>query len=73
MPLSAITSALGENLFVSALSRVPIEVERNVELIRSRNWIDIPVRFASGKRGIIAFEKGLSGDQRIAEGFRAWQ
>jgi hypothetical protein len=72
-PLSAITSALGENLFVSALSRVPIEVERNVELIRSRNWIDIPVRFASGKRGIIAFEKGLSGDQRIAEGFRAWQ
>lgn len=72
-PLSAITSSLGENLFVSALSRVPIEVERNVELIRTRNWIDIPVRFASGKRGIIAFEKGLSGDQRIAEGFRAWQ
>ncbi len=72
-PLSAITSALGDNLFVSALSRVPIEVERNVDLIRSRNWIDIPVRFASGKRGIIAFEKGLSGDQRIAEGFRAWQ
>ena len=72
-PLSAITSILGENLFVSALSRVPIEVERNVDLIRTRNWIDIPVRFASGKRGIIAFEKGLSGDQRIAEGFRSWQ
>ena len=72
-PLSAITSILGENLFVSALSRVPIEVERNVELMRTRNWVDIPVRFASGKRGIIAFEKGLSGDQRIAEGFRSWQ
>ncbi len=72
-PLSAITSALGENLFVSALSRVPVEVERNVDLIRTRNWIDIPLRFASGKRGIIAFEKGLSGDQRIAEGFRSWQ
>ncbi len=72
-PLSAITSILGENLFVSALSRVPVEVERNVDLIRTRNWIDIPVRFASGKRGIIAFEKGLSGDQRIVEGFRSWQ
>ncbi len=72
-PLSAITSILAENLFVSALSRVPVEVERNVDLIRNRNWIDIPVRFASGKRGIIAFEKGLSGDQRIAEGFRSWQ
>jgi hypothetical protein len=72
-PLSAITTSLGENLFVSALSRVGIEVERNVELIRTRNWIDIPVRFASGKRGIVAFEKGLSGDQRIAEGFAAWR
>lgn len=72
-PLSAITTGLGENLFVSALSRVPIEVERNLDLIRTRNWIDIPVRFASGRRGIIAFEKGLSGDQRIAEGFAAWR
>jgi hypothetical protein len=72
-PLSAITTTLGENLFVSALSRVPIEVERNTDLIRTRNWVDIPVRFASGKRGIVAFEKGLSGDQRLAEGFAAWR
>ena len=72
-PLSAITSPLGENLFVSALSRVPVEVERNLDLIRTRNWIDIPVRFASGRRGIIAFEKGVSGDQRIAEALRTWQ
>jgi hypothetical protein len=72
-PLSAITNALGENLFVSALSRVPVEVERNLELIRTRNWIDIPVRFASGRRGIIAFEKGPSGDLRIAEGFDSWR
>jgi hypothetical protein len=72
-PLSAITTALGENLFVSALSRVPVEVTRNIDLLTTRNWIDIPVRFASGKRGIIAFEKGLSGEQRIAEGFAAWR
>ncbi len=72
-PLSAINSILGENLFVSALSRVPVELERNLELLRTRNWIDIPIRFASGRRGIIAFEKGVSGDQRIAEGLRAWQ
>jgi hypothetical protein len=72
-PLSAITSALGDNLFVSALSNVPIEVERNVELMTRRNWIDIPVRFASGKRGIIAFEKGFSGDQTITDAFNRWR
>jgi hypothetical protein len=72
-PLSAITSALGENLFVSALSNVPVEIERNLDVMTKRSWIDIPVRFASGRRGIIAFEKGLSGDQALAEAFNAWR
>lgn len=72
-PLAAITSPLAENLFVSAMSRVPVELDRNLDLLRTRNWIDIPVRFASGRRGIFAFEKGVSGDQRIAEALKAWQ
>jgi uncharacterized protein (TIGR02217 family) len=42
---SAINSALGENLFVAALSNVPVEVTRNVDLILNRAWIDVPVRF----------------------------
>jgi hypothetical protein len=71
-PLSAITSALGDNLFVTATSRVPVELNRNLELMRNRNWIDIPIRFASGRRAIVAFEKGVSGEQRMAEGFTAW-
>jgi hypothetical protein len=72
-PLSAITSALGDNLFVAALSRVQVEQERNVELITKRNWIDVPVRFNSGKRGIIAFEKGFSGDQTLNDAFNRWR
>lgn len=72
-PLSAITSSLGDNLFVSALSNVPVEIDRNVDLMTRRNWIDIPVRFASGKRGIIAFEKGFSGDQTITDAFNRWR
>jgi hypothetical protein len=72
-PLSAISSALGDNLFVVALSNVPVEVERNVQLMTRRNWIDIPIRFASGKRGIIAFEKGFSGDQTITDAFNRWR
>jgi hypothetical protein len=72
-PLSAINSALGENLFVTALSNVPVELERNTELIMNRNWIDVPVRFASGKRGIITFEKGVSGNQTLADAFGRWR
>jgi hypothetical protein len=72
-PLSAISSALGDNLFVVALSNASVEIERNVDLMTRRNWIDIPVRFASGRRGIIAFEKGFSGDQTITDAFNRWR
>lgn len=72
-PLSAINSALGENLFVAALSNVPIEIERNIELILNRNWIDIPIRFASGRRGIITFEKGIPGNQVLTDAFSRWR
>lgn len=72
-PLSAINSALGDNLFVAALSNVPVEVERNVDLILNRAWVDIPVRFASGRRGIITFEKGISGNQTLADAFGRWR
>jgi len=72
-PLSAINSALGDNLFVAALSNVPVEVERNLDLILNRSWIDIPVRFASGRRGIITFEKGVSGGQTLSDAFNRWR
>ena len=72
-PLSAINSALGENLFVAALSNVPIEIERNIELMLNRNWIDIPIRFASGRRGIITFEKGIPGNQVLTDAFSRWR
>ncbi|MGL4975538.1 MAG: histidine kinase, partial [Bosea sp. (in: a-proteobacteria)] len=72
-PISAIASTLGDNLFVSALSGVPVEIERNLDLILRRNWVDVPVRFASGKRGILAFEKGLSGAQTLEDAVGRWR
>ncbi|SIQ61167.1 hypothetical protein [Bosea sp. TND4EK4] len=72
-PLSAINSALGDGLFVAAMSNVPVEVERNTDLILNRSWIDIPILLASGRRGIITFEKGVSGGQTLADAFGRWQ
>lgn len=72
-PLSAINSALGDNLFVVALSNVPVEVERNLELMTGRNWIDVPIRFGSGRRGIMTFEKGISGSQTLTDALQRWR
>jgi len=32
----------------------------------------LPVRFASGTRATLVFEKGTSGDRAITEAFKAW-
>ncbi|HYF52786.1 MAG TPA: histidine kinase [Salinarimonas sp.] len=61
-----------DNLFLIGLSSVPGSADRNRELILRRNWIDMPMRFASGRRAILSFEKGVSGDQILAEAFRQW-
>jgi hypothetical protein len=44
-----------------------------MDLILNRSWIDVPVRFASGRRGIITFEKGVSGNQTLADAFGRWR
>jgi hypothetical protein len=72
-PISGLPVPVRENLFLIGLSNLPADVERNTDLLQRRNWIDLPVRFASGQRAILSFEKGLSGEQVIAEAFRQWQ
>jgi hypothetical protein len=61
-----------ENLFLIGLSNLASDVERNSELIRRRNWVDLPVRFTSGQRAILSFEKGVAGEQVLNEAFRQW-
>jgi hypothetical protein len=61
-----------DNVFLIGLSSRPGDVERNQDLILRRNWIDLPVRFASGQRAILSFEKGIPGHQMLEDAFTAW-
>ncbi len=71
-PMAGLPVPVRDNLFLIGLSSVPTDVERNKDLLLRRNWIDLPIRFASGQRAIVSFEKGVSGDQILAEAFRQW-
>jgi hypothetical protein len=62
-----------ENLFLIGLSNLASDVDRNTDLITRRNWIDLPIRFSSGQRAILSFEKGVSGEQLVNEAFRQWR
>jgi hypothetical protein len=72
-PLSGLPVPVTDTFFLIGLSNVATDIDRNLELIKTRNWIDIPIRYVNGRRAVLAFEKGVSGDQAIAAALKAWQ
>jgi hypothetical protein len=71
-PLAGVPVPVTENVFLVGLSNADADVTRNLELIRNRPWIDIPIRYANGQRAVIAFEKGVSGERVLQQALDAW-
>jgi hypothetical protein len=59
--------------FWIALSSIPSEMERNMGLLRERGWVDIPMLYDNGKRGILTLEKGETGTTAVEDAVSAWQ
>ncbi|HEX2555342.1 MAG TPA: histidine kinase [Microvirga sp.] len=72
-PVAGLPVPVRDNLFLIGLSNLPSDLERNMELLRRRNWIDLPIRMASGQRAIVSFEKGAPGEAVVADAVRQWQ
>lgn len=63
---------IATNLFWLALSGLPADITANRTLLRDREWIDLPLKFDNGQRGLIAFEKGGSGGRAIESVVNSW-
>jgi hypothetical protein len=72
VPVAALQVAVSKNAFLVGLSSLPGDLERNTDLLLRRKWIDLPIRFASGQRAILSFEKGARGEEVVAEAHRQW-
>ncbi|WP_346909283.1 caspase family protein [uncultured Roseibium sp.] len=64
---------VSDGYFWIALSNLTDELERNIGLLRDRGWIDIPMLFDNGKRGILTLEKGSSGAKAVENAVQAWR
>ena len=71
-PLSGLAVKVTNGYFLIGLSAVDVDVARNIQLLKERDWFDIPVVYTSGKRAILAIEKGTPGARAFEEAFRAW-
>jgi hypothetical protein len=70
--LKGITVPVTENSFLIGLSRGTGEAS-NLDLLRSREWFDIPIVLADGHIAKLTFEKGPSGRSAIDDAMASWQ
>ena len=65
-PLAGLAVKVRENSFLMGLSAADADLKRNMELLRERDWIDLPVVYGNGARAIIAIQKGETGKAAFA-------
>ncbi len=70
--LAGVTVSVIANSFLVGLSPGAAEAT-NLDMMRSLQWIDIPMLLASGKIAKLTFEKSESGQRDLSEAIAAWQ
>jgi hypothetical protein len=72
LPLAGLAVKVTNGYFLIGLSAVDVDMQRNIQLLKERDWFDIPIVYTSGKRAILAVEKGAPGVRAFQDAFRAW-
>jgi len=70
--LKGITVPVTENSFLVGLTRGDAETS-NLDLLRSRQWLDVPMVLANGHIAKLTFEKGPSGQRALDDAMASWQ
>jgi hypothetical protein len=71
-PLAGLAVKVTNNYFLIGLSAAEIEVQHNLEMLKQRDWFDVPLVYTSGKRAILSLEKGTPGQRAFEEAFHTW-
>jgi hypothetical protein len=72
-PLAGVPAPITPNYFLIGLTQGDAAVTRNTDLIKSRQWFDIPLLLGDNKIAKITFEKGDAGDRAVNDAFTDWQ
>jgi hypothetical protein len=72
-PLSTLAVKIADGVFLAGLSNVEADRERNVELLKTRPWFEVPLIYANARRGLLTIEKGASGKRAFAAALAAWE
>lgn len=70
-PLQGVDVNIADNVFLVGLAASA--EKHNADLLKSANWIDVPMSVGGGRIAKITFEKGAAGDRLLAELLTEWQ
>jgi hypothetical protein len=69
--LKGVPVTVMENSFLVGLARGPAEAP-NIELLKSREWFDVPILLNNGRIAKLTFEKGTSGQAALEDALASW-
>jgi hypothetical protein len=70
--LIAVPAKITPDFHMIALNDFPDARARNMELLRSRNWIDVPLVYTTGRRALLTLQKGPQGTNAFNEAISQW-
>lgn len=70
--LDAVPVKISDGIFLIALDNLAAAKTKNEALLKTRNWIDIPLQYRTGRRALMTIEKGALGTAVFEKAFAAW-
>jgi hypothetical protein len=69
-PIAAAVEKVKEGFFLLALPNT--EEDANLNMLRERDWLDIPFVYNNGRRAVLTFQKGTPGERAMNDSLAAW-
>ncbi|MDE1996766.1 MAG: hypothetical protein KGI75_29975, partial [Rhizobiaceae bacterium] len=70
--LIGVPAKVTDDVYMVALNDFPDARKTNMDLLKSRNWIDIPVVYRNGRRALLTMEKGDAGTDAFNKAIGEW-
>lgn len=70
--LIAVPAKITDDFHMIALNDFPDARATNMDLLKNRDWIDIPIAYRNGRRALLTLQKGPAGKQAFETAIREW-
>ncbi|MBX4959214.1 hypothetical protein HJB51_15600 [Rhizobium lentis] len=70
--LIAVPAKITDDFHMIALNDYPDARKANLDLMSTRNWIDIPITYRNGRRALLTMEKGGTGTNAFNTAIKEW-